>query len=129
MISETYFGVGDCEGFGMSSTESVDEDEKQKAGLVDISTLDVYLLLQFFITLLSEKAWRYIGLRVDPRTNETETDFERAQVAIDCIIAIVDKLEPRLTGDEKNRLRNLITDLQINYARQLELKGEGATSR
>lgn len=113
----------------MSSTESVDEGREQRAGLVDISALDVYLLLQFFITLLSEKAWRYIGLRVDPRTNETETDFERAHVAIDCIIAIVDKLEPKLTADEKNRLRNLITDLQINYARQIDLKGERAASQ
>jgi len=106
----------------MSSAGSVDEGGEQKAGLVDISALDVYLLLQFFIALLSEKAWRYIGLRVDPRTNEIETDFERAHIAIDCIIVIVDKLEPKLTADEKNRLRNLITDLQINYARQVEHK-------
>ncbi len=113
----------------MGSAESVDEGGERKAGLVDISALDVYLLLQFFITLLSEKAWRYIGLHVDPRTNEVETDFERAHVAIDCIIAIVDKLEPKLTADEKNRLRNLITDLQINYARQIELKGERASSQ
>ncbi len=97
--------------------------EKQKAGFVDVSTLDLYHLLQFFIMILSEKAWQYVGLRVDPMTSEIETDFERAHVAIDCIISLVDKLEPHLTGDEKNRLRSLITDLQINYARQVGGKG------
>lgn len=98
------------------------DDKKQKARAVDVSTLDLYHLLQFFITILSEKTWRYIGLRVDPLTGEIETDFERAHTAIDCIISLVDKLEPHLTEDEGNRLRNLITDLQINYARQVEVK-------
>jgi hypothetical protein len=105
----------------MSSTKS--EGEKRKAELVDISTLDLYHLLQFFITLLSEKAWRYMGLKVDPRTNELETDFNRAKIAIDCIIYLEGKLDPNLTEDDKNRFRNLITDLQINYARQVKLKG------
>ena len=106
----------------MNSADSA--DEKQKAGFVDISTLDIYHLLQFFITILNEKAWRYIGLRVDPMKNEIETDFERAHVAIDCIMSLVDKLEPHLDEREKNRLRNLITDLQINYARQVGGKGK-----
>lgn len=105
----------------MNSADST--DEKQKAGFVDIFTLDLYHLLQFFVTILNEKAWRYMGLRVDPVTDEIETDFERAHVAIDCITSLVDKLESHLIEDEKNRLRNLITDLQINYARQVGGKG------
>ncbi len=106
----------------MNSTDTA--DEKRKAGFVDVSTLDLYHILQFFITILNEKAWRYIGLRVDPIKGEIETDFERAQVAIDSVMSLVDKLEPHLTEDEKNRLRNLITDLQINYASQVRGKGK-----
>jgi hypothetical protein len=87
---------------------------------VDISSLDLYQLLELFILLLSEQAWRYIGLRVDPRTNEVNKDMVKAHVAIDCIISLVDKMEPQLTGQEKNRLRNLITDLQLNYANQMK---------
>jgi len=92
--------------------------DKPKAEFVDIATLDLYHLLPFFITILSEKAWRYIGLRVDPTTGEMTPDFERAHVAIDCIIALAEKLEPHVTEEEKNRYGRLITDLQINYARQ-----------
>ena len=95
-------------------------EEKQDEGSVDISFLDLYQLLELFVMLLSEQVWRYIGLRVDPQTNEIKKDFERAHVAIDCIISIVDKLEPHLSEGSKNSLRSLITDLQINYARQLE---------
>ena len=106
------------EEIGMNSADSV--DEKQKPRLVDISTLDLYNLLQFFLTILSEKAWRYIGLRVNPVTGEKETDFGRAHAAIDCIMFLLDKLESHLTENERNQLRNLVTDLQINYARQVE---------
>lgn len=98
--------------------------EKPQAGLVDISTLDLYHLLKFFIVILSERAWRYIGLRVDPTTGAMDTDFERAHVAIDCIMSLVEKLEPHVTAEEKNRHGSLITDLQINYARQVEGKAK-----
>jgi hypothetical protein len=101
-----------------------DADEKQKLGVVDISTLDLYRLLQFFASILSEKAWRYMGLRVDPLSGEIEKDLERAHAAIDCIIFLVEKMESHLTVEESDRLRNLITDLQINYARQVEEKSK-----
>ncbi len=104
----------------LSSTS--DQPEQEQAGPVDISLLDIYQLLELFIMLLGEQAWRYMGLRVDPRTNEIKKDFERAHIAIDCIISLVDKLEPQLPAEDKNRLRNLITDLQINFARQMEQK-------
>lgn len=87
---------------------------------LDISFLDLYQLLELFVTLLSEQAWRNLGLRVDPRTNEIKKDFQKAHLAIDSIMSIVDKLEPNVTGDVKNRLRSIISDLQINYIRQLE---------
>jgi len=91
-----------------------------ETGPVDISLLDLYPLLELFIGLLSEQAWRYMGLRVDPRTNEIKKDLVRAHVAIDCISSFVDKIEPHLTSGDKDRLRNLITDLQINYAQQMK---------
>ena len=104
----------------MSSTSS--EPENREVKPVDISVLDLYQLLELFVILLSEHVWHHIGLRVNPQTNEIKKDFERAHVAIDCIISIVDNLEPHLSEEAKNRLRTLITDLQINYARQLEQK-------
>jgi hypothetical protein len=104
----------------LSSAPNEPEDTGMETGSVDISLLDLYQLLELFIGLLSEQAWRYMGLRVDPRTNEIKTDFVRAHVAIDCIISLVDKLELHLASRDKDRLRNLITDLQINYAQQMK---------
>lgn len=104
----------------MSSTSNESEKMEQEPRPVDISLLDVYQLLEVFVALLSEQAWRYIGLRVNPRSNKIEKDLVKAHDAIDCIIFLVDKIEPHLVDSEKEHLRNLITDLQLNYAEQMK---------
>lgn len=104
----------------MNSTPNESEKKEQEPSPVDISFLDIYQLIELFIALLSEQAWRYIGLQVDPRTNKTKKDLAKAHVAIDCIISLVDKIEPNLDNSEIELLRRLIPDLQINYAEQMK---------
>ena len=104
----------------MNSNISDSEKMDQEPSSVDISRLDIYQLLELFVMLLSEQAWRYIGLRVNPDTSEIKQDLLKAHVAIDCIISLVDKMEPYVEDAEKERLRRLITDLQINYADQMK---------
>jgi hypothetical protein len=96
------------------------EKNGQEPSPVDISSLDIYQLLEVFTMLLSEKAWRYIGLKVDPRSNKLDKDLAKARVAIDCMILLVDKIEPNLDNAEIEHLRRLITDLQLNYAEALK---------
>lgn len=48
--------VGYREGVGMNPTESIDEEETRKAGVVDIPSLDVHVLLYLFIILLSDRS-------------------------------------------------------------------------
>jgi len=47
-------------------------------------------------------------------------DLTKAHVAIDCIIALVDKIESNLDKAEVESLLRLITDLQLNYAEQIK---------
>ncbi len=102
----------------MGENEQTAEKEKDQA--VDISMLDTYTLLGLFINLLSVQAWRDMGLRVDPKLSEINTDFERASIAIDCIKFLLDKLEPKLSQDEQIKLKNRLTDLQVNFVQQSE---------
>ncbi len=92
-------------------------DEKA-AGVVDITSIDIYPLLSFFLSLLNEQAWQYMGLRVRPATQKIEKDLSRARIAIDCIVFLIDKLEPQLSDKEKTKMRALVTDLQVNFVRQ-----------
>lgn len=104
----------------MNSTPNESEKKGQEPSPVDISSLDIYQLVELFIMLLSEQAWRYIGLRVNPATNKMNKDLAKAHVAIDCIISLVEKIEANLDDEETERLRRIITDLQLNYAEQMK---------
>lgn len=96
-----------------------EEVEKEKGpSLVDVSALDIYPILGFFINILSAKAWQYMGLQVDPKTKKILKDFDKATLTIDCIAFLIDKLTPELGEDDGKRLKTLLTDLQINYVRQ-----------
>lgn len=94
-----------------------DKGEEQKAHLLDVTALDTYALLSLFVSILSAQAWQHMGLRVKTETGKIEKDFERAKVAIDCIAFLIDKLEPHVADAEKNEMRRLLADLQINFAR------------
>ena len=96
------------------------EKKEQEPSPVDLSSLDIFQLVELFIMLLGEKAWRYIGLRVEPSTNKINKDLLKARVTIDCIISLVDKIEPNLESKEIESLRRLITDLQLNYAEHMK---------
>ena len=91
--------------------------KKETPAALDISSLDTQVLLELFIDILSIKAWQEMGLRVKPGTDRVEKDLGRAKLAIDCIDLLIDKLEPYVKDDEKSKLRSLLTDLRINFAK------------
>ena len=93
------------------------DESQQKKQVLDITSLDTYDLLSFFIDILGTQAWQHMGLRVRTGTDKTEKDFERARVAIDCISFMIDKLETHANDQERDSLRKLLADLQINFAR------------
>ncbi len=98
--------------------ESESSGDEKAAGAVDITSIDIYPLLGFFISLLNEQAWQYMGLRVRPATQKIEKDVSRARIAIDCIAFLIDKLEPQLSDKEKTKMRALLANLQINFVHQ-----------
>jgi hypothetical protein len=93
-------------------------DEEKEPAVVDIASLDTYALIAMFIGILAEQAWRHMGLRMDPKTQEAKRDFERASVAIDCVEYMTGKLKGAVPEDEAKKLKALVADLQINFARE-----------
>ena len=85
---------------------------------LDLTVLELDQLLEIFISLLAAKAWQYMGIRLTPGKEETEKDLVKAAAAIDLVTVMVDKVAPFLDEDDVGRLRSMIADLQLNYARQ-----------
>ena len=97
-------------------TEENPDEETPQA--LDLTVLELDQLLGIFISLLAAKAWQYMGIRLTPGKEETEKDLIKAAAAIDCVAVMVDKVAPFLDEDDVGRLRSMIADLQLNYARQ-----------
>lgn len=71
------------------------------------------------IELLHQGAWICMGLRADPATNIVHRDMEGARMAIDTIEYIAGKLEAKLDRTMQRELKNLLTDLRLNYVEQM----------
>ena len=83
-----------------------------------MTILELDQLLGIFISLLAAKAWQYMGIRLTPGKEEAEKDLVKAAAAIDLVTVMVDKVAPFLDEDDVGRLRSMVADLQLNYARQ-----------
>ena len=89
-------------------------DETQQVDLLD---LNIDSILSFFIGVLSTKALQYLGLPVN-KGEESEKDLEKARIAIDTTIILVEKLEPLSNEEEKKQLRLVISNLQFSFLRE-----------
>jgi hypothetical protein len=72
-------------------------------------------LLQYTISLFAEQAWVHLGIRANPATGETNTDFAQARLAIDAIAALLPLAEGRFEAHAVRDLRNLLSSLQFNF--------------
>jgi hypothetical protein len=95
----------------------MDREEQNAEQAVDLTVLEIDQLLALFIGILSAKAWQYMGYRLAPGKEEAEKDLTKASAAIDCVAFLVEKVVPSLPKEEADRLRAMVADLQINYAK------------
>jgi len=85
---------------------------------LDPSTLELEQLFGLLIGLLSGKAWEYMGLRLPQGKSEPEKDLVKASITIDTIEFMVEKLVPTMSQVEAERIRGMVSDLKLNYAKQ-----------
>ena len=94
------------------------EGEGDAEGLqaVDLTTFELDQMLELFISLLSAKAWQYMGIRLTPGKEAVEKDMVKAAMAIDCVDYLTEKIVSSLAKEEAGMLRSMVADLKINYA-------------
>jgi hypothetical protein len=92
---------------------------EEKPATLDLTAVELDDLLGLFIGIMSEKAWQYMGIRLAPGKTEADKDMAKAQSAIDCVAFLTEKIAPNLSPDDARRLRARITDLQLNYVKQV----------
>jgi len=101
-----------------AAEQPVDQEEPETAQEVPLQDLDVYDMLRFVVSLLTQQAWVSLGIQKAPGAEDVKKDLLQAKVAIDTLEFVIDKLAPDLESQEKAELDSVLSNLQINYVQR-----------
>ena len=98
--------------------EKVKEEEKKQEE--HFKEPDLPVLFVWFISMLSGKAWEYLGLIMNPETKEINKDLKKAKIAIDTVAFLYDQIKDDLNPEDFKRIENLLANLRMNYVEKLK---------
>ena len=81
---------------------------------------DLPVLFVWFISMLSGKAWEYLGLIMNPETKEINKDLKKAKITIDTVAFLYDQIKDDLNPEDFKRIENLLANLRMNYVEKLK---------
>jgi len=77
------------------------------------------LFAQLVLTFQSA-AWIQLGKVKNPATDKVETDLKQAQYSIDLLDMLLAKTKGNLNEDEGKMLKDVVTNLKMNYVQEQE---------
>jgi len=98
--------------------EKVKEEEKKQEE--HFKEPDLPVLFVWFISMLSGKAWEYLGLIMNTETKEINKDLKKAKIAIDTVAFLYDQIRDDLNPEDFKRIENLLANLRMNYVEKLK---------
>ena len=84
---------------------------------VELLSLDMDQVLQFFLSITSTKAAQYLGVPMIEGQDGAK-DLVKARLAIDCTQFLVEKLQPYVNEEEYKQLNAVISNLQFAYVKE-----------
>lgn len=94
--------------------------EKEKKQEEHFKEPDLPVLFVWFISMLSGKAWEYLGLIMNPETKEMNKDLKKAKIAIDTVAFLYDQIKNDLNPEDFKRIENSLANLRMNYVEKLK---------
>jgi hypothetical protein len=85
----------------------------------ELPRLSVRDRLLMCIDILHQGAWISMGLVADPATGQVAKNMADARTAIDCVEFLAEKVQGELDEATRRELKNLLTDLRINFVQQM----------
>ena len=84
---------------------------------VELQSLEMDQLMEFFLSITSTKAAQYLGVTMAEGLDGSK-DLEKARLAIDCTEFLVEKLQPYVTEEESKQLNFVVSNLQLAYVKE-----------
>jgi hypothetical protein len=70
-----------------------------------------------FVMSLNTSALYHLGEIRDPRTGQTNVDYDLARHAIDTLVMLQQKTKGNLSRDEEEMLKNIIYDVKLRFVK------------
>jgi hypothetical protein len=91
------------------------------AAMAQMLPKDVSSLVKSLIPMMASQAWIFMGKVVNPMQRKVTKDIEQARLAVECVGALLDTVDRYLSGEERQQLRQMASELRMNF---LEVAGE-----
>ena len=79
------------------------------------------------VMMLASACWQQIGKIPNPLSGKVEKELTHAQVTIELLTMIQTKTKGNLSQEEERLLSNTISDLQLNYADEVNKSQDSKT--
>jgi hypothetical protein len=76
------------------------------------------------VMMLTSAAWQQLGKVPNPVTGKIEKELTHAQVTIDLLVMLKEKTKGNLNADEDKMINSTISNLQLNYADEVNKPAE-----
>jgi hypothetical protein len=73
------------------------------------------MLLMQLVVLFQSTALQHMGKLKNPMTDVIERDLQQAQISIDMIAMLQDRMKGNLSEEEERMLSSVLRDLRLNY--------------
>lgn len=72
------------------------------------------------IVMLATACWQQMGKVPNPVNGKVEKELNHAKMTLELLITLRDKTKGNLTAEEDKVMSNTVSDLQLNFADEIE---------
>lgn len=106
----------------MEETDTTQKPEEQTSASSESSVprepVSVFVFAYQMLHAFNDLAYQRMGLQTDLIAGKVVRNMEEAKAAVDIASSMADTLLPHLDDEDQRAVRNLVTNLRINFARQ-----------
>ncbi|GMV37032.1 MAG: hypothetical protein AMXMBFR61_15400 [Fimbriimonadales bacterium] len=106
----------------MEETDTTQTPEEQTSASSESSVprepVSVFVFAYQMLHAFNDLAYQRMGLQTDLIAGKVVRNMEEAKAAVDIASSMADTLLPHLDDEDQRAVRNLVTNLRINFARQ-----------
>jgi hypothetical protein len=95
---------------------------EMRAMMEKVLPKDVTALIKSLIPMLASQAFIWMGKVDNPMLGRPTRDLGQAHLAVECAVALLEKLDPMLAAEDRASLRQMIAELQMHY---VQARSEG----